>query len=427
MRHNLPQTPSEGSQPLSTALIAHDFGAKFPTPELVQIAAAQFTEKPVWSGVEGTRRFWVESEAESKRFYLRIAPGALQVLRQDVAAAERSFARAQRQKETDAELARTAPELFEDGEPASKREIITEWSRKSRANMIRTLAQLDYMPMFETGGIPAMVTLTLPGDWLVVAPDAKTYQNLVLKFRKRWEREWGKMHAVWKREFQRRGAPHTHFFVNVPTRLAKDGRQFREWLSETWADIVNHPDEEQRRRHLLAGTGVDYNEGMRASDPQRLAVYFAKHGSANAGGVKEYQNQTPEDWEGQSVGRFWGIYHLQKVTSTVNLEWEEWIQISRIMRRHHRAKGLTQKREVWRVENLDYETGEAKLRKRKVTRRSTRNFVQGSGFVTANDAPAFAQKIAAHLDRQAGRSKPDFSPRHAPWMPDLPSKQLVAF
>jgi len=37
---------------------------------------------------------------------------------------------------------------------------------------------------------------------------------------------------------------------------------FRTWLSVTWADIVAHPDPEQRRRHRAAGTGVDYAEGL---------------------------------------------------------------------------------------------------------------------------------------------------------------------
>ena len=55
---------------------------------------------------------------------------------------------------------------------------------------------------------------------------------------------------------------------------------FRRWLSITWADIVAHPDPEQRRKHRAAGTGVDYAEGIRLTDPRRMAVYFAKYGTA---------------------------------------------------------------------------------------------------------------------------------------------------
>jgi hypothetical protein len=54
---------------------------------------------------------------------------------------------------------------------------------------------------------------------------------------------------------------------------------FRWWLSITWADIVAHPDPDQRRKHRAAGTGVDYAEGIRLTDPRRMAVYFAKYGT----------------------------------------------------------------------------------------------------------------------------------------------------
>ena len=55
---------------------------------------------------------------------------------------------------------------------------------------------------------------------------------------------------------------------------------FRVWLSITWADVVGHPDPEQRRQHRLAGTGADYAEGIKLTDPRRMALYFAKYGAA---------------------------------------------------------------------------------------------------------------------------------------------------
>ena len=54
---------------------------------------------------------------------------------------------------------------------------------------------------------------------------------------------------------------------------------FRRWLSITWAEIVAHPDPEERRKHLLAGTGVDYAQGVKLTDPRRMAIYFAKYGA----------------------------------------------------------------------------------------------------------------------------------------------------
>ncbi|MDQ3765051.1 MAG: hypothetical protein M3460_27155 [Actinomycetota bacterium] len=60
---------------------------------------------------------------------------------------------------------------------------------------------------------------------------------------------------------------------------------FRPWLSITWAQIVAHPDGEEHRKHRLAGTGVDYAEGIRLTNPRRMAVCFAKYGIT---GDKDY-------------------------------------------------------------------------------------------------------------------------------------------
>ena len=141
-----------------------------------------------------------------------------------------------------------------------------------------------------------MVTLTYPGDWLAVAPDGKTVKKHLKAFRKRWERAWGlPLLAVWKLEFQARGAPHVHLFTVVPDGRTEAGQVFREWLTASWAAVVAHPDPEERRRHQLAGTGTDYAAGLRSRDPRRIAVYFSKHGLYAA---KGYQNEVPVEWRG---------------------------------------------------------------------------------------------------------------------------------
>ncbi|PZS15424.1 MAG: hypothetical protein DLM60_17415 [Pseudonocardiales bacterium] len=43
----------------------------------------------------------------------------------------------------------------------------------------------------------------------------------------------------------------------------------RRWLLITWADIVAHPDPEERRTHRLAGTEVDYAGGIKLTDRPR--------------------------------------------------------------------------------------------------------------------------------------------------------------
>ncbi len=66
--------------------------------------------------------------------------------------------------------------------------------------------------------LPAMITLTYPGDWLTVAPSADAVKRVHFKaLAKRWQRNWGHpLRCVWKLEFQRRGAPHLHLFTVPP-------------------------------------------------------------------------------------------------------------------------------------------------------------------------------------------------------------------
>lgn len=123
----------------------------------------------------------------------------------------------------------------------------------------------------------------------------KTAKAHLKALRKRWERAWGlPVLGLWKQEHQGRGAPHYHIFTVVPDGRTAAGKQFRQWLSQAWAEVVNHPDPDEYRKHLAAGTGVDYAAGLRSRDPRRIAVYFSKHGLF---GAKEYQNTVPEAWQ----------------------------------------------------------------------------------------------------------------------------------
>lgn len=217
----------------------------------------------------------------------------------------------------------------------SKRGDVTYWSKRSRLRMVETMCSLDWGPIVDPGpGLrPAMVTLTLPGDWLSVAPTGKAFKALFDRFRLRWTRKYGRPSWVWKLEFQRRGAPHLHIYTAVPT-----DREFLAWLSRAWFEAVGSGDE----RHLRAGTGVDWGEGIRASDPKRLGVYFLKRATGHNLGVdKEYQHIVPEAWreEGAGPGRFWGYYGLEKCDVQVELDDEQFWQFRRLLRRWANANG----------------------------------------------------------------------------------------
>lgn len=371
---------------------------------MLDAAASMYEPLRVWDGHEGPRA------------RITIGPGAVAVARKDLARAERTGERAVRRRRMLVdELAAYLLEHGEMPEDRPSRAEITKWSRKSRANMWRATSELDYQHMLPATAVPAMVTLTYPGQWREVAPCGKAVKRHMDLFRKRWRRAWGTdLIAIWKLEFQRRGAPHLHLFCVPPHGFAHDGggMPFRTWLSRTWADVVAHPDPIEYANHLLAGTGVDFAAGLRASDPQRVAVYFAKHGSFRA---KEYQHRVPDLWRapGQGPGRFWGYWGLSRQTRAVEVLPRVAIQAARLMRRYARAQGVTREARVPRTEGggvqirhwadrvvvglAGAQLVEARRPRWRRVRRRVDRMRRGAGWLAVNDGASFAASMARWL------------------------------
>jgi len=305
---------------------------------------------------------------------------------------------------------------------------VTSWSAKSRVNMVRTFAALDWGPVYalaEAGRVTAMITLTYPGSWEVVAPDGKTVKRHVWALRRRYRRAWGEpLMGMWKLEFQHRGAPHFHIFMVPPHGRAR-GRGvgadlgFRHWLALNWADIVNHPDPAEYQKHLSVALGpgtVDYREAHKCTDPKRLAVYFGKHGQYRD---KEYQHVVPELWQapGSGPGRFWGHWGLKLLVAAVELTGDDYILAARIMRRYGSrvrvwdkpsgrwkyVRAMSPGKRPWR--DVDHATGEVVWRKHRRRSRVDR-FRSGSGFLLVNDAPAVARHLAAALKPHQTAARP---------------------
>jgi hypothetical protein len=301
---------------------------------------------------------------------------------------------------------------------AAAREI-TEWSRKSRVNMTRTFASVDWTPVHElaeSGRLAAMVTMTYPAGWEAVAGDGREVKRHLRVFKERYRRAWGEpLAGAWKLEFQARGAPHFHLFMAPPHGLAREGRcavgaglRFKDWLSAVWADVVNHPDPAEYLKHLGAGTNVDFKEAHKVTDPRRLAAYFGKHGQWR---TKEYQHVVPEPWQqpGRGPGRFWGYWGLKVLRATVELSGDDYLLAVRIMRRWAErvrvwddqaarfiyVRAMQPGKAVWR--DADPATGEVIWRRRRRRARS-RRFGQQAGFVLVEDAPSLARQLARAIE-----------------------------
>ncbi|MCW2853485.1 MAG: hypothetical protein JWM84_3149 [Nocardioides sp.] len=445
-------------------------GLGFAGAELVDVAASMF-DRPLYKAgqIHGG------AANRGREFYVSVSPGTVAVRMRDHDRVERTVGLARKSIHVHAAVsilgaesvlgphgvgtsAQVFSELQLDDDGAPRRQFvrsartITEWSRKSRARMTRTMAELDYSPIFDLGRRTAMGTLTYPGDWQSVAPSGDAVKAHWRALVKRWARAWGGRPAlVWKLEFQRRGAPHFHFFFapeagtalcscdaclavacsdrecDVADGPAHAHLDFKSWLSHAWAEVVGADNghlggdgRTERERHRLAGTGIDYREGGRMTDPKRLAIYFTKH--AGAGGGKEYQHRVPLEWQtpGNGPGRFWGYSGLVVARREVVLgNAREYVQLRRTLRRLTESKGMTRDRRVPRgyvqMVTVDGETEwvppgteagrmvegaqPVRRRRRKVTRRASylgRGGMAG-GFVCVNDGPAVASALSRLL------------------------------
>lgn len=393
---------------------------------------------------------------ERERWYLTVSPGTVRVHRRLVAPKDKLW----------------DDDGVTDG-AGTVRGAITEFSRKSRANMFATLPALDYTPMFAAGNPTAMVTLTLPGrHWDQLVPDLSTVRKLRARFQQAYKRAWGTTPvAVWKLEFQRRGAPHLHLFLAPPTGAARvqigkrtgwtRAPRFVEWIGPAWAAIVDpskgtaNSDVPAFQDHAMYGTRVDFVEGTRFSDPKRIAAYFSKHGVYRD---KEYQNEIPEHWRaeilesGRGGARFWGYWQLDKAEVTVELqprrgggrraafldgepvmhrgedlprddegvivphyvrwsetpdETEERVKVMRHLRKLARSRAWIAPVTVPRM-RVDVDTGEVQVKLRKVRRRRALLEGRSSGFLVVNDGAAVGTDIARLLGYPPEPRRRDF-------------------
>ena len=273
--------------------------------------------------------------------------------------------------------------------------VIKYWSKKSQNNMKLVVSQLDLAPLLEEGS-PAMITYTLPGDWLALTPDAQSAAVIWNRYRTLWTDYFGtKPRCIWKREFQRRGAPHWHEWTVVPEYRAcsvcKDAPlhvghddadrvdDAQREIGTLWTTAVfgerldapyapcggrcedNRPEPDtsdpfallmapivcsgcELVRSFKAGTRVDYSKGASARDPRRLATYFLKESGDVEG--KSYQNRAPFEWEGQSVGRFWGVRGIEKAIAVIDLDAPTSYGLWRVMRKLRESQRRADRRKI---------------------------------------------------------------------------------
>lgn len=182
------------------------------------------------------------------------------------------------------------------------RGLIREFSRKSRSRMLQTLGELDKVALEKA----LLVTLTYPREWPAEMVACK--RHLVNLF-KRVRRETAKVSAVWKLEYQKRGAPHFHLLVL--------GAPFidHEWLAQAWYEVVDSGDP----NHLKAGTQV---APLKKAD--RAIFYVGKYMSK----IDKHEDIEDEDLP----GRIWGVMGRENLPQELRIETLSHKEVGKLMR-----------------------------------------------------------------------------------------------
>lgn len=139
----------------------------------------------------------------------------------------------------------------------------------------------------DQAAIPYFITLTYHETWPKDRHGRKAHLDA---FRKRLERCYGHFPAVWRLEFQKRGAPHYHLLAWLPVHRLPGGLwRLREAVAWFWNDVVDPGNV----KHLQASTSLEIPRSWRG-----VNSYAAKY----MGKLERLQEGAP------SVGRFWGVW-----------------------------------------------------------------------------------------------------------------------
>lgn len=188
-----------------------------------------------------------------------------------------------------------------------KRGEITEFSRAARRRLLHLLNSLNKNKI---NTLPLFLTLTYPAEF---SSDPRTWKRHLDNFRARMRRKFGRFPAVWRLEFQKRGAPHFHLMLF----LEKAPSDLYEFVSRSWYEVVGSND----LKHLAAGTNVQQVRSWRG-----VMSYAAKY-------MGKLEQLAPGV---QSPGKFWGTWNkgdLPREFEEIPVSKPEAISVRRIYRK----------------------------------------------------------------------------------------------
>jgi hypothetical protein len=180
-----------------------------------------------------------------------------------------------------------------------KRGEIQVFSKASRYRLFRLLHQLTFERV-------TFITLTYPREF----PTAKeVYKGHLKEYRRRFEIEHGRRQAVWRLEFQARGAPHFHImYLDLPFVPVKD-------LCWMWKCVIHSWD------MAAEINGVDLKLITDSKEEALIASYLSKYIAK--------VDETEEKNDARKCGRHWGKWNINE-PDRMEFEVSDW-QAERIV------------------------------------------------------------------------------------------------
>lgn len=171
-----------------------------------------------------------------------------------------------------------------DKKGGGKRGEIEVFSRASRYRLFRQLHQIEFKTV-------SFVTLTYPAQF---PTEPRVYKGNLKEWRRRFEILYGKVKAIWRLEFQERGAPHFHImYLDCPFIPIWD-------LGYLWKSVCHTYD----LAHEI--NGVDLKLITDNSQQALIAFYLGKYIAK----VDERGEQHAKE----NVGRWWGRWNITDQT-----------------------------------------------------------------------------------------------------------------
>jgi hypothetical protein len=198
-----------------------------------------------------------------------------------------------------------------------RRREIKGFSRASRRRLLRLTASINW-DRFQAKAY--FLTLTYPDDW---PDDPQIWKRNLDTLGKRLGRRYPGRSAIWRMEFQGRGAPHFHLILFLPRPTRDTLGDLRSFVARAWYEVCGSICEE----HLNAGTQV-----RQISSSKRLkhdALYLAKTG-------EKLGDDVP------NPGKTWGVWGRNQIPvhwETVRITIKEAYKLRRILRRLSGLRG----------------------------------------------------------------------------------------